>query len=140
MAFSGQEIIFALRAAIHGTFSIKLRAGYDHLEQIFTLLPLFEEAQVDFLVLHPRTDPGDVLILTMAHFPRREEMDALQLGRIGGERVFARYLRSETGFTAHGHIRKYDGEPFMPHHIVEAVKAQLAGATTLSIPVHEVCA
>src|SRR5207302_1241531 len=30
---------------------------------------------------------------------------------------FARYLRSETGFVAHGHIRKYDGEPFMPHHI-----------------------
>ena len=51
---------------------------------------------------------------------------------------FARYLRSETGFTAHGHIRKYDGEPFMPHHIVEAVKEQLAGKTTLSVPVHEV--
>lgn len=51
---------------------------------------------------------------------------------------FARYLRSETGFAAHGHIRKYDGEPFMPHHIVEAVKAQLAGNTRLSVPVHEV--
>jgi 2-oxoglutarate/2-oxoacid ferredoxin oxidoreductase subunit alpha len=53
---------------------------------------------------------------------------------------FARYLRSETGFDAHGHIRKYDGEPFMPHHIVEAVKAQLAGKTRLSVPVHEVMA
>src|SRR5437588_1266602 len=51
---------------------------------------------------------------------------------------FARYLRSETGFAAHGHIRKYDGEPFMPHHIVEAVKSQLAGKTKLSVPVHEV--
>jgi len=51
---------------------------------------------------------------------------------------FARYLRSETGFTAHGHIRKYDGEPFMPHHIVEAVKEQLAGKTNLSVPVHEI--
>src|SRR5437667_4982512 len=51
---------------------------------------------------------------------------------------FARHLRTETGFDAHGHIRKYDGEPFMPHHIVEAVKAQLAGKTRLSIPVHEV--
>jgi 2-oxoglutarate ferredoxin oxidoreductase subunit alpha len=51
---------------------------------------------------------------------------------------FARYLRSETGFDAHGHIRKYDGEPFMPHHIVEAVKAQLAGQTRLSVPLHEV--
>src|SRR6266542_3656676 len=51
---------------------------------------------------------------------------------------FARFLRSETGFAAHGHIRKYDGEPFMPHHIVEAVKAQLAGQSRLSVPVHEV--
>ena len=51
---------------------------------------------------------------------------------------FARYLRSETGFDAHGHIRKYDGEPFMPHHIVEAVKEQLAGKTRLSVPVHEI--
>src|SRR5213082_703958 len=51
---------------------------------------------------------------------------------------FARYLRSETGFAPHGHIRKYDGEPFMPHHIVEAVKAQLAGTTRLSVPLHEV--
>ncbi len=50
---------------------------------------------------------------------------------------FARYLRSETGFAAHGHIRKYDGEPFMPHHIVEAVKEQLAGKTKLSVPTHE---
>src|SRR5437867_4120869 len=53
---------------------------------------------------------------------------------------FARYLRSETGLDAHGHIRKYDGEPFMPHHIVEAVKEQLAGKSRLSVPVHEVLA
>jgi len=51
---------------------------------------------------------------------------------------FARYLRSETGFAAHGHIRKYDGEPFMPHHIVNAVKEQLAGKEQISAPVHEV--
>lgn len=51
---------------------------------------------------------------------------------------FARYLRSETGFAAHGHIRKYDGEPFRPHHIVEAVKSQLAGRETLSVPSHEI--
>jgi 2-oxoglutarate/2-oxoacid ferredoxin oxidoreductase subunit alpha len=51
---------------------------------------------------------------------------------------FARYLRSETSFVADGHIRKYDGEPFMPHHIVEAVKEQLRGKTKLSVPEHEV--
>src|SRR3989454_53014 len=51
---------------------------------------------------------------------------------------FARYLRSETSFVPNGHIRKYDGEPFMPHHIVEAVKEQLAGRTKLSVPMHEI--
>jgi 2-oxoglutarate/2-oxoacid ferredoxin oxidoreductase subunit alpha len=51
---------------------------------------------------------------------------------------FARYLRSETSFVPSGYIRKYDGEPFMPHHVVEAVKQQLAGKTNLSVPVHEI--
>ena len=51
---------------------------------------------------------------------------------------FARYLRSETSYVPDGHIRKYDGEPFMPHHIVEAVKEQLAGKTKLSVPMHEI--
>jgi 2-oxoglutarate ferredoxin oxidoreductase subunit alpha len=53
---------------------------------------------------------------------------------------FARYLRSETSYVPDGYIRKYDGEPFMPHHIVEAVKEQLAGAThnNLSVPTHEI--
>jgi len=51
---------------------------------------------------------------------------------------FARYLRSETSFVPDGHIRKYDGEPFMPHHIVEAVKEQLSGKTKLSVPAHEI--
>jgi 2-oxoglutarate ferredoxin oxidoreductase subunit alpha len=51
---------------------------------------------------------------------------------------FARYLRSETSFVPDGHIRKYDGEPFMPHHIVEAVKEQLGGKSKLSVPAHEI--
>jgi len=51
---------------------------------------------------------------------------------------FARYLRSETSFVADGHIRKYDGEPFMPHHITEAVREQLAGDITVSVPAHEI--
>ena len=51
---------------------------------------------------------------------------------------FARYLRSETSFVPNGYIRKYDGEPFMPHHLVEAVKEQLGGKSTLSVPVHEI--
>lgn len=51
---------------------------------------------------------------------------------------FARYLRSETSIVAGGHIRKYDGEPFMPHHIVDGVKAILAGTSEKYVPVHEI--
>lgn len=51
---------------------------------------------------------------------------------------FARYLRSETSYVPDGYIRKYDGEPFMPHHIANAVKEQLAGGPKLSVPVHEI--
>lgn len=50
-----EAIIPALRQAISGSFSIKIRAGYSDPEQIFSLLPLFEENRVDFLILHPRT-------------------------------------------------------------------------------------
>ena len=48
------------------------------------------------------------------------------------------YLRSETGMSVGGHIRKYDGEPFMPHHIVDAVVDQISGHTTISVPYQEV--
>ena len=51
---------------------------------------------------------------------------------------FHRYLRSETGFTVDGHIRKYDGEPFAPHHIVEGVLEQLASETDIYVPYQEV--
>jgi 2-oxoglutarate ferredoxin oxidoreductase subunit alpha len=40
---------------------------------------------------------------------------------------FARHLRAETGIAANGHIRKFDGEPFEPKHIVAAVKDILGG-------------
>ena len=50
---------------------------------------------------------------------------------------FARYLRSETGFAAHGHIRKYDGEPFMPHHVVEGVLELLQSEADLYVPDQE---
>ena len=51
---------------------------------------------------------------------------------------FARYLRSETGFAAHGHIRKYDGEPFMPHHIADGVMEQVAEKVSRSVPYQEI--
>ena len=51
---------------------------------------------------------------------------------------FFRYLRSETGLSVDGHIRKYDGEPFMPHHIVNGVLEQLAGKTDRYVPIQEI--
>ena len=44
-----------LRRAIRGGFSVKVRAGVDEPAQLFSLLPLFEECGVDFLIVHPRT-------------------------------------------------------------------------------------
>ena len=50
---------------------------------------------------------------------------------------FERYLRSETGFSPTGHIRKYDGEPFLPHHVTEGVQAILEGKSASYVPTHE---
>jgi len=52
-----------------------------------------------FFILHPPSGPGDVVILTLAHFPARQLVDSLQLGRVGG-----------TPTVAH-HQRSYDGDP-----------------------------
>lgn len=49
------ELLAGLRQAIDGTFSVKCRAGYDDPQQIFALLPIFEDCGVDWLILHPRT-------------------------------------------------------------------------------------
>ena len=51
---------------------------------------------------------------------------------------FYRYMRSETGLSVDGHIRKYDGEPFMPHHVADGVKDLLAGNTQVFVPDQEV--
>lgn len=52
-----------------------------------------------FFVLHRGDRPGDVIILTLAHYPARQVMDSLQLGRVGGAPVMAH------------HSRPYDGDP-----------------------------
>ena len=50
-----------------------------------------------FFIMHEREKPGDVLILTLAHFPSREEMDSLQLGRVGDSPIMARHVRKVDG-------------------------------------------
>jgi hypothetical protein len=44
-------------------------------------------------VLHHLTDPGDVVVLTVAHFPSRGEVDSLQMGIVDGQHVFAHHTR-----------------------------------------------
>jgi hypothetical protein len=52
-----------------------------------------------FFIVHPVDTLGDVVILTMATYPQREQMDSLQMGRVGGVPVI-------------GHQgRGYDGDP-----------------------------
>jgi 2-oxoglutarate ferredoxin oxidoreductase subunit alpha len=51
---------------------------------------------------------------------------------------FFRYLRSETGITVDASIRKYDGEPFMPHHIADGVRELLAGDAKIYVPEQEI--
>ena len=75
---------------------------------------------------------GDAILETLGRAQRTIIVENNHSGQ------FARYLRGETGFVADGHIRKYDGEPFMPHHIVEAVLEQLRGKTNHSVPYQEV--
>ena len=47
-----------------------------------------------FFVVHPPDGLGDVVILTMAHFPARRELDALQLGMVDGTPTMARHARA----------------------------------------------
>jgi len=52
-----------------------------------------------FYELHDPTAEGDVVFLTMAHYPARETMDSLQMGRVDGAQIL-------------GHqARPYDGDP-----------------------------
>lgn len=45
----------SLRKTILGSFSVKVRSGYDDPSQLLSLIPLFEECGIDFLIVHPRT-------------------------------------------------------------------------------------
>ena len=45
----------SLRKTIFGSFSVKVRAGYEDPSQLLSLVPVFEDCGVDFLVVHPRT-------------------------------------------------------------------------------------
>jgi tRNA-dihydrouridine synthase B len=49
------SILQAIRKEVRGSFSVKCRAGFADLQEIFTLVKIFEDSGVDFLIIHPRT-------------------------------------------------------------------------------------
>ncbi|MGD2045466.1 MAG: 2-oxoacid:acceptor oxidoreductase subunit alpha [Gemmatimonadota bacterium] len=51
---------------------------------------------------------------------------------------FAHYLRGETGIAADAHIRKYDGEPFTPRHVVDGVLEIMEREAAVYVPTQEV--
>jgi tRNA-dihydrouridine synthase len=49
------ELLTSLRQATRGSFSVKCRTGYSDPQQVFELLPIYEDCRIDYLILHPRT-------------------------------------------------------------------------------------
>jgi len=49
------RMLAQLRREIRGSFSVKVRAGFDDPAQIFSLLAPFVDSGIDFIVVHPRT-------------------------------------------------------------------------------------
>jgi hypothetical protein len=84
-----------------------------------------------FFIAHSPQGPGDVIILTLAHFPARGVMDSLQLGRIDGEPTLARHERPYGGdphTMAVGPVRIDITEPYQSVrlHVDEVPEAPVA--------------
>lgn len=52
---SVEPMLRELRAIVPGSLSVKTRTGIDDERELFTVLPAFEAAGIDFLVVHART-------------------------------------------------------------------------------------
>ncbi len=103
------------------------------LPNVVTHHPFWRESL--FFVLHPRDDLGDVVILTLAHFPARGEMDSLQLGRVGGVSTVARHARPYAGdphTMAVGPVTIEIVEPFRTVHLTVAEDAAAPVALDLT--------
>jgi hypothetical protein len=50
-----------------------------------------------FFVAHRPDRLGDMVILTMATYPQREQLDSLQMGRVGGTRILGHHARPFAG-------------------------------------------
>ncbi len=89
-----------LRREITGSFSVKVRSGFADPAEIFSLLGLFADSGIDFLVLHPRTVQqrydGQADHGVTAEVVRKTPLPVIANGDIFSERVGRRVL-TETG-------------------------------------------
>ncbi len=91
-------LLKSLREKILGSFSVKVRSGYDVSSQLLSLVPVFEDCGIDFLVVHPRTvvqqfkGPADHGVT--AEVVRKTSLPVIANGDIctvaDGERVLSR--------------------------------------------------
>ena len=84
-----------------------------------------------FFIVHRRDGFGDVLILTLATFPTRGEIDSLQLGRVGESPTMMRHARpiGTDPHTMHvGPVRIDIAEPFrrVELHVDDVAEAPVA--------------
>ncbi|MCS7313124.1 MAG: 2-oxoacid:acceptor oxidoreductase subunit alpha, partial [Acidobacteria bacterium] len=63
--------------------------------------------------------PSDGIVDVLQRSPRVIVVEQNYTGQL------MRYIRAETGFLAHGAVRKYDGEPMEPLYVVQGVKTIL---------------
>ncbi len=98
-----EPMLAALRSLVPGTLSVKTRTGLDDERQIFTVLPAFENAGIDFLVVHARTVAQKYTGVANHDLTReivaRTSLPTIANGDIRDEATAARVL-SHTG--AHG--------------------------------------
>ena len=49
------KMLHSLRRCIPGSFSVKVRSGFDDPLQVVSLVTVFEDCGIDYLIVHPRT-------------------------------------------------------------------------------------
>jgi hypothetical protein len=73
-----------------------------------------------FFVMHHPDEPGDVVILTMATYPARQELDCFQMGRIDNQQIFALHARpygDDPHTTVVGPVEIDIAEPYRKVHL-----------------------
>ena len=91
----------------------------------------FKKPQIGIASTWSRVTPCNMHIDELAATLNRGQRIIIIENNQSGQ--FAYHLRAESGIVAHGHIRKYDGEPFEPKHIVASVKDVIGGQEVVEV-------